>query len=52
MKQTLKVIAVNLFVIAALITLGNFVAISGIKYFNAQKPKQYAQSHLFPNYDN
>ncbi len=51
MKQTLKVIAVNLFVICALITLGNLAAISGIKYVNAQKPKQYAQSHLLPNYD-
>jgi lysophospholipase L1-like esterase len=50
MKQTLKVIAVNLFVIAAFVTLANFLAISGIKIFNGMKPKQYAESHLFPNY--
>jgi len=52
MKQTLKVIAVNLFVIGAFITLANFLAISGIKIFNGMKPKQYAESHLFPNYEN
>lgn len=52
MKQTLKVIAVNLFVIGAFITLANFLAITGIKVFNGMKTKQYAQSHLFPNYEN
>jgi lysophospholipase L1-like esterase len=51
MKQTLKVIAVNIFVIAALITLGNFLAVSGIRLANAMKPYRYARAHLYPNYD-
>lgn len=50
MTQILKLIAVNLFVLGFLVSLANVLAISGVKLYYSFKPKQYAQSHLFPNY--
>lgn len=50
MRQIAKLLAVNLLVLGFLVSLVNFLAISGIHFYEAIKPKQYAQSHLFPNY--
>lgn len=50
MRPILKLIAVNLFVLGFLVSLGNVLAITGVKLYASVKPKQYAQSHLFPNY--
>jgi lysophospholipase L1-like esterase len=50
MKETFKLIAVNVVVLGFLVTLANLLAIAGIRQYNDSKPKQYAQSHLFPNY--
>jgi hypothetical protein len=50
MKETFKLIAVNVVVLGFLVTLANLLAIAGINFYDRSKPKQYAQSHLFPNY--
>jgi lysophospholipase L1-like esterase len=50
MKETIKLLAVNLVLLGFLVTLANLLSIAGIEFFNGSKPKQYAQSHLFPNY--
>lgn len=50
MKKILGVIGINIVVIGFLIFLLNTLSIAAIQLFNWQKPKQYAQSHLFPNY--
>lgn len=50
MRKTLTVIGGNVVVLGFLIFLMNFLSIAAVQIFNWQKPKQYAQSHLFPNY--
>lgn len=50
MKEYLKVIGINLVVLGFLVFLFNTLSITAIQVFNWQKPKQYAKSHLFPNY--
>jgi lysophospholipase L1-like esterase len=52
MRETVKLVLINLLVLGFLLSLLNFFAISGFKLYNWNKPKQYAQSHLFPNYHN
>lgn len=50
MKKTISVIGFNILLIGFLLLLANVLSIAAIQIFNLQKPKQYAQSHLFPNY--
>jgi hypothetical protein len=50
MRETAKLIAINVVILGFLVTVANLLAIAGINFYNASKPKQYAQSHLFPNY--
>lgn len=50
MKKTLSVIGFNILLIGFFLFLANVLSIAAIQIFNLQKPKQYAQSHLFPNY--
>ena len=50
MKKFLGVAGFNILVIGFLLLLANVLSIAAIQAFNWQKPKQYAQSHLFPNY--
>jgi len=50
MKKTLSVIGSNILILGFLLTLANVLSIAVVKLYNLQKPKQYAQSHLFPNY--
>ncbi len=50
MKKILGVVGINFVIIGFLIFLLNTLSIIAIQVFNLQKPKQYAQSHLFPNY--
>lgn len=50
MKKVLGIVAVNIVIAGFLIFLLNTLSIVVIQAFNWQKPKQYAQSHLFPNY--
>jgi lysophospholipase L1-like esterase len=52
MRETVKLIVINLVVLGFLLSLMNFLSITGIKLFNWNKPKQYAQSQFFPNYRN
>lgn len=50
MKKALAVVGMNLIIFGFLIFLLNVASIAIIAAYNWQKPKQYAQSHLFPNY--
>lgn len=50
MKKILSVVGFNVLLIGFLLFLANVLSIAAIQIFNMQKPKQYAQSHLFPNY--
>ncbi|MDH3665211.1 MAG: SGNH/GDSL hydrolase family protein [Alphaproteobacteria bacterium] len=50
MKKMLGVVGINILMIGFLLFLANVLSIAAIQIFNWQKPKQYAQSHLFPNY--
>ncbi|MEP3274900.1 MAG: SGNH/GDSL hydrolase family protein [Stappiaceae bacterium] len=50
MKQFLGIVGINIVVLGFLIFVLNAASIATIQIFNWQKPKQYAQSHLFPNY--
>ena len=50
MKKILSVIGFNILLIGFFLFLANVLSIAAIQIFNMQKPKQYAQSHLFPNY--
>lgn len=49
--EYLKVAGVNIFILLMLISLGNLIAITIDKTFQATKTKQYAKSHLLPNYE-
>lgn len=50
MKQFLGIVGINIVILGFLVFLLNIVSIATIQIYNWQKPKQYAQSHLFPNY--
>lgn len=50
MRKILTVIGGNVVVLGFLIFLMNVLSIAAVQIYNWQKPKQYAQSHLFPNY--
>lgn len=50
MKKVLGIAGINFVIIGFLVFLLNTLSIVAIQVFNWQKPKQYAQSHLFPNY--
>ncbi|NRG18321.1 hypothetical protein HPQ64_11535 [Rhizobiales bacterium] len=49
--EIFKISFFNIFLLLALITLGNVLAVIVINQYNANKTKQYAESHLFPNYE-
>ena len=50
MKQFLGIIGINIVILGFLVFVLNIMSIAIIQIYNWQKPKQYAQSHLFPNY--
>lgn len=50
MKKILGIVGFNILLIGFLLTFANVFSIAVVQIFNLQKPKQYAQSHLFPNY--
>lgn len=52
MKDFLKTAGLNIVILGFLVFLLNTLSIAAVQIYNWQKPKQYAQSHLFPNYKN
>lgn len=48
--EFIRTVGINIVIVLVLITILNIIAVLVINIYNSTKPKQYAQSHLFPNY--